>query len=189
MPLQIVTDFIPISSGNTEATTLESVDFVVVHYTADFNANHDASWIRDYFASVHPPEKESSAHYAVDDKRIVACVPENQVAYHTGSRDHNHRSIGAEICVNQGQNGGQAYKNAVGLFGDLCRRYPLAKLVRHCDILPATECPGMFTSDAIAARLGYKTTAAQAWQVFQRDVRIAASAGAVALAQAVRDVR
>jgi len=44
----------------------------------------------------HTEELPTSAHYVIDPKNIVQCLPENVVAYHCG---HNQDSIGIELCI------------------------------------------------------------------------------------------
>jgi len=145
--------------------------------------------VRDWYE--HQRAYKVSAHYVVDDRRIVQCVPEAEIAYHTGKATRepglsvfgsypNNDSLSLEWCVNSDGDGGQTYRNVVGLCGEICSRYAWEpeNLLRHYDITGKT-CPAFFVDDDWARRLGYETGAASAWQRFRRDVAIATRAALV----------
>ena len=177
-------------------TQLSSIRGIVVHWTANFARGADAIANRNYFEYQTDKEADGSAryvssHYIVDDLRIVRCVPDNEVAYHTGGNFNpvlqpiygtrpNSNTLSIEWCVNAGSNGGNTYQNVVALVGELCFRTGLTdkQVLRHYDFT-GKDCPGFFVSDQIAVKLGFTLPpgGAQAlWQQFLRDVRVATRA-------------
>ena len=156
---------------------------LVIHWTANPDKGANAKRNRDYFEN--HPEAKVSAHYVVDDAEIVQCIPENEMAYHAGSkrgykpgvterlsRRPNDCTIGIEICINQDGNFSRALKNAVELAADICRRYGWTKdnLWRHYDIT-GKVCPAFFVDDKTAWAYGFGS-AHQAWERFKADVEI-----------------
>lgn len=156
---------------------------LVIHWTGNPDKGANAKRNRDYFEN-HPKAKVS-AHYVVDDTEIVQCIPEDEMAYHVGSkrgympgvierlsRNPNDCTIGIEICVNQDGNFSRALRNAVELAADICRRYGWGKdrLWRHYDIT-GKNCPAFFVNDKTAWAYGFGS-AHQAWERFKADVEI-----------------
>jgi len=155
---------------------------LVIHWTANTDKGANAKRNRDYFE--HHPQNKVSAHYIVDDKEIVQCIPEDEMAYHVGARRYkpealarlssypNDCTIGIEVCVNPDGNFDRALRNAVELATNICRRYGWSKdqLWRHYDVT-GKVCPAFFVNDgdAWAYRFG---SAHQAWKRFKADVEI-----------------
>lgn len=162
---------------------------IVVHWTANLRPGANAIANRNWFESFRG--YKVSAHYIVDDTRVVLCVPEKEIAYHAGTatkpgalalfgKSPNNHSIGIEWCVNEDSNGGETYRNVVGLCGDLMARYGWGpgNLLRHYDVT-GKICPAFFVDDRWAERMGFAGGAAHAWQQFRRDVTVAARAAEV----------
>jgi N-acetylmuramoyl-L-alanine amidase CwlA len=159
---------------------------LVIHWTADLRTGANARAVRDWYERNRA--YKVSAHYVVDDRSIVQCVPESEVAYHTGKavrqpglsflgRYPNNSALAVEWCVNSDGDGAETYRNVVGLCGAICSSYGWGaeKLFRHYDIT-GKLCPAFFVDDDWARRLGYETGADGAWQRFRRDVTIATRA-------------
>lgn len=89
---------------------------IVSHCTGDPGTT--ARQVRDYF-NTRRPGRESSAHYLVDEREFVRCVPEDEVAYHAGPLA-NGTMISIELCEPRRQ---AAYERYVRLHADICRRY------------------------------------------------------------------
>ena len=80
--------------------------------------------------------KTVSWHYAVDDKLIVQCIPENENAWHAGDGaggTGNRKSLSIEICENPESDLTKATDNAAALTALLMRKYgiPLEHVVQH----------------------------------------------------------
>ncbi|MED4783815.1 N-acetylmuramoyl-L-alanine amidase [Brevibacillus choshinensis] len=152
---------------------------LVIHWTANEGKGADAVANRNYFNN---PTTEASAHYIVDDKQIVRCLPETEMGYHVGAKSYkpealqllsgypNNCTIGIEMCVNADGNFQAMYQKTVELAADILKRYDwgIQNLWRHFDIT-GKICPAFFVSDAFSLRL-FGRTAAEAWEKFKSDV-------------------
>lgn len=128
---------------------------VVVHWTANEAAGANAIANRNYF---NTSVRACSAHYIVDDKTIISCIPDNEVAYHVGADKYtkvgqslregiyspNFFLIGIEMCVNSDGNFNLTRKNTIELISSLFTRnnFSINNLYRHYDIT-GKSCPKM----------------------------------------------
>jgi N-acetylmuramoyl-L-alanine amidase len=94
---------LPINEFSRPGQRLESVQFIVWHWTG--NAGKGVDHTGRYFeilgkqdATDEKPDQYASAHLIIDKRDWLLVVPLNEVAYHAGSRWWNHNSIGIEIC-------------------------------------------------------------------------------------------
>lgn len=153
---------------------------LVIHWTANEGKGANAEANRNYFQTT---TRAASAHYCVDDKGIIRCIPENEMAYHVGASSYNQASlkklnttypnnctIGIEMCVNSDGKFWDMWHNAVLLSAEILKRYGWDEphLYRHYDITGKT-CPAFFVSGYYSAKY-LKTTPALAWQKFKDDV-------------------
>ena len=155
---------------------------VVMHWTANEAKGADAMANRNYFnnGSIGPDYKprQASAHYCVDDKSIIQCIPTNEVAFHCGDRPMgrykkdglnmiigtkltpNYFTIGIEMCVNAGSDWGKTRANSVWLAANEILTNKLTvknNLFRHFDIT-GKLCPKMMLAQAD-------------WEAFKSDVQ------------------
>jgi len=61
---------------------IRRVDCIVLHWVE--NAGSTAEANRRYFESLKDGSRKASAHYIIDYREIVRCIPETEVAYHVG---------------------------------------------------------------------------------------------------------
>ncbi|SDK70177.1 peptidoglycan recognition protein family protein [Natronincola ferrireducens] len=127
-------DYVPVDSPNRPGTSSD-IQWITVHNTA--NPNSTAQNERDYVA--WRPDK-ASFHYAVDDKEAIAIIPEEEIAWHTGTAEGNRTSIGIEICESGDQE--KTYKHAVGFIAKLLndRNWGADRLRTHKS-WSGKECP------------------------------------------------
>lgn len=152
---------------------LKEIKAIIIHWTANKNKGANAIANRNYFQNDHkvasgrlvPP---ASAHFNVDDLRIIQCIPEDEVAFHVGAKWMNFKSdahrlmgtepsknktaidtpnnytIGIEMCVNIDADWQKVYKNTIDLTKYLMDRYniPIENVLRHYDIT-GKDCPKM----------------------------------------------
>lgn len=151
---------------------------LVIHWTANLGKGANARANRNYFNSGVP----ASAHYVVDDKEIIQCIPENEIAYHVGAKNYksaavkilgpypNKTTIGIEWCVNEGNDFWKTYHNVAYLARDILKRYGWTtnNLWRHFDIT-GKDCPRFFVDDALAKKYTGKD-AETAWHEFKGNV-------------------
>lgn len=123
---------------------------IVVHWVG--NASSSAMGNRNYFNSLATSRKTSaSSHYIIGLKgEILRCVPENEVAFHSGSYSMNRKSIGIETCHPDwnGKFAEATYNSLVELCADICRRYALgiSNIIRHYDVT-GKDCPRYYVQN------------------------------------------
>ena len=159
----------------------------MIHWTANTGKGANAQANRNYFENGSPgPDGKprfASAHYIVDDSKIVQCIPGNEVAFHVGDRPKkiympdglkmlegepatprgvshtpNFYTVGAEMCVNADGDWRKTYANTAQLAAHLLLMYGLGidGLYRHFDIT-GKNCPRPFLDD-------------NDWRKFRHDV-------------------
>lgn len=153
---------------NRPGIQLHSVQAIIIHWTANLHPGATADANRRYFnrgsmirsgkrIELHgnKPFRYGSAHYIVDEKEVVQCIPEHEVAYHVGDAASkvkfpvpaNHCTLGIELCVNG--DFVKTLRRAVWLIGDeLMLRHPYAKIGRHYDIT-GKKCPHMYLPSVV----------------------------------------
>jgi len=136
----------------------KSIDLkgVVIHWTANTNKGANAIANRNYFQN--HSNIQASAHYIVDDNYIIRCIPENEVAWHSGGSNYtnlaktkfnskpNNYLIGIEMCVNSDGDWEKTYQNTVILVADILKRnnINIDIIYRHFD-MTGKDCPQMMT--------------------------------------------
>lgn len=101
---------------------------IVVHATDDAERAGSAHAVARYFVN---PDRQGSAHFAVDPVEIVQCVDLAHVAW--GARGANLDGIHVELCGEAGQSAGDWEDEASAaivargarLVGALCRRFSI----------------------------------------------------------------
>ncbi|WP_372996900.1 N-acetylmuramoyl-L-alanine amidase [Lutispora sp.] len=128
---------------------------IVIHWTANTRKGANAVANRNYFNNT---KNSVSAHYIVDDKNIIRCIPDDEFAYHVGAKKYaaaglkikvgnyspNYFLIGIEMCVNSDGDWSKTYQNTVELAAYLLKKYNLNinNMYRHHDIT-GKDCPKM----------------------------------------------
>ena len=143
---------------------------IVVHWVG--NAGSSAIGNRNYFNSLATTHKTSaSSHYIIGlQGEIIRCIPENEVAFHSGSYSMNRKSIGIENCHPDwnGKFSEATYNSLVELCADICRRHGLStnNIIRHYDVT-SKNCPKYYVDNpnewiafknAVANKLGQPIT-------------------------------
>ena len=143
---------------------------IIVHWVG--NANTSAIANRNYFNNLATTHKTSaSSHYIIGlEGEIIRCIPENEVAFHSGSYSMNRKSIGIEDCHPDwsGKFNDKTYNSLVELCADLCKRYNLTvnDIWRHYDVT-GKDCPRYYVQNPaewitfknkVAEKIGDTTT-------------------------------
>lgn len=139
---------------------LEAVRGIVVHYVA--NPNTSAAANRSYFAGL----AQSGATYASSnfiiglEGEVIQCIPADEVAYASNSR--NSDTLSVECCHpdETGKFNDETYSSLVRLCADLCNDFgldPETDIIRHYDIT-GKLCPLYFVENE------------DEWAHFLRDV-------------------
>ena len=129
--IEVKKDFIPAGRLNRPAY-YNPGQFITVHETGNFSKGADAAAHARYLKTVND---KISWHYTVDDKDCYQHLPEEETAFHAGdgAGDGNRKSIGIEICVNEGGELEKAVNNAARLVAKIMvrRKIPLENIVPH----------------------------------------------------------
>lgn len=144
---------------NPEAFALKEVRAIIAHWTANTSRGADAAANRNYF---NLGSRYASAHYCVDDRQAVRCIPEDEVAYHVGAVRYkpigerlrkgyptpNYTTIGFEMCVNSDGDWNKTLRNSIELSAWLLRKHGLTinDLHRHYDVT-GKDCPRMYVPE------------------------------------------
>lgn len=142
-----------LTNHNRPKKKLQKLKGVAIHYTANYSKGANAIANRNYFNTTN---RAASSHYIVDDKAMIRCVPDDEVAYHVGANKYtsigeivrekpyspNFFLIGIEMCVNSDGDFNKMYRNTVDLVVNLLKKYNLTvdNLYRHYDITEK-QCP------------------------------------------------
>ena len=98
---------------------------IIIHYVG--NAGSSAMANRNYFENLQYTHKTyASSHYIVGlNGEIIRCIPDDEVAFHSGSYSENRKSIGIENCHPNvdGKFNEQTYNTLVELCAELCKKY------------------------------------------------------------------
>lgn len=155
------------------AYNIREVRGIVVHWTANTRPGADAAAHRSYF---NQGLRSASAHYVVDSRTVLQCIPDTEVAFHCGDRPEkkyreaglimiakskltpNYFTIGVEMCVNSDGHWPTTYDYTVNLCASLLLRHNLTvrHLFRHFDIT-GKACPRPLLQEAL-------------WQAFKQHV-------------------
>lgn len=146
--LQILEKLLPIKSLRRSGQKLLGVRFLVLHDTGNDSSTADGN-VSYFIRSAN--EMQASAHYFVDDKQIINCIPESEKAWHVRydlerdnkayGDDANDRALSIELCWSSKKtiDNEKAYQNYVDLAADICKRYkldPYKDIVSHAWLDP-----------------------------------------------------
>lgn len=144
--LSIKNDLIAAGTKRRSGTPNLGIKFIVAHDTG--NPESTAQQNVNYYKN-SANDVEASAHYFVDDKQIICCIPEDEKAWHvrkTVGIDKeiygvlaNDCAIAIELCYGDGIDENKAYQNYIELMADICKRYklnPLKHIIGHYKLDP-----------------------------------------------------
>ena len=141
---------------------MKKVKGIVIHYVG--NPGSTAINNRNYFNRLKDQQTTkpiyASSHYIVGlEGEIIACVPEEEVAYHASKANSDH--IGIEVCHPdwKGKFTTVTYEALIGLIMDICKRYnlnPLRDVIRHYDVT-GKDCPRYYVENI------------EAWEQLKQD--------------------
>lgn len=127
---------IPKGRGNRPGHAMKA-EWITVHLTGNKAKTADAANHAEYLA-VNPKSAAApvSWHFTVDDKLAYQHLPTNESGWHAGdssSGPGNRKSIGIEVCENEGINQAKAWLNAAELTAQLMfeQNLPITAVVQH----------------------------------------------------------
>ncbi|MCD3223927.1 N-acetylmuramoyl-L-alanine amidase [Clostridium botulinum] len=127
-----------------------NIKYIVIHDTGNTDKGANAMCHYRYF---NGGNRNASAHYFVDDTRIVQTVEDFNASWHCGDGHNryginNHNSIGVEICINSDGNYNEAVRKTIELVKYLMQKYNISinRVVRHYDASKKC-CPASMSSN------------------------------------------
>lgn len=144
--MKIIKNLVDKSKYAIKCPYLMTATRIVVHETAnDASAENEISYMLSN-------DKETSFHFAVDDKQIVQGIPIERNAWHAGDGNGkgNREGIGIEICYSK--SGGERWKkavdNAARFIAELLkeRGWGIDKVTKHQDY-SGKNCPHRILAD------------------------------------------
>ena len=125
----------------------EKIKYISIHDTGNKRRGADANAHFNFF---NGGDRQSSAHYFVDDKQILRIIKDEHKSWHCGDGKgkyeiRNENSIGIEMCINSDGDFNKTYSNTLKLTKYLMKKYniPLENVVRHYDA-SRKLCPKVF---------------------------------------------
>ena len=141
-PPEITRELLTVNEYSRPGITLDVVDGIVVHYTA--NPGTSAENNRSYFEGLRDSQSTyASSHYIIGiDGEIIQCVPLTEQAY--ASNDRNKDTVSVECCHpdETGEFSKETYDALVHLTAWLMGEYDLDidDVIRHYDV-SGKNCP------------------------------------------------
>lgn len=136
--------FLTINPYSRSGEKQNKIEKIVIHWVG--NAGSSAIANRNYFENLKNTHRTSaSAHYVIGlQGEVIHCIPNDEVAFHSGSYSMNRKSIGIEDCHPDwdGKFNENTYNSLVELCADLCKEYGLTvnDIIRHHDVT-GKACP------------------------------------------------
>lgn len=140
-----------------------TIKYLVIHDTGNDSKGADAMSHYRYF---NGGNRNASAHYFVDDERVVQLVGDSFSAWHVGDGRGrygitNANSLGIEMCINSDGNYAKMYYHTVELAKNIMQKFniPIERVVRHYDA-SRKLCPNHM-----------RKSGWQAWAQFKKDIQ------------------
>lgn len=163
VPDYVERDYLTVNEWSRPGTELAEINGVVIHYVG--NPGTTAEQNRSYFQSLAETGATSASSNLIVglDGEALLCVPLDEVAYCSNSR--NDDTVSIEFCHpdDSGEPDDQTYYTLVRLTAWLCGLYgldPQTDVIRHYDVI-GKECPKYYVDDP------------DAWAQFKSDVDLA----------------
>jgi N-acetylmuramoyl-L-alanine amidase len=161
--MNIVQNLLTINRQSRPGLKLKSIKGVCIHWTANPKASAIAN--RNYFENLKKQTSTyASAHYIIGlNGEIIQCIPDNEVAYHAGSKTYtsecktrlygkpNYYLIGIELCPIdiQGRFNTTTLISCIELVRELLKKYKLTvnDIWTHKEVVGWKDCPRWFVNN------------------------------------------
>ncbi len=151
--MNIEENLLTINPMSRPGTKLDLVNKIVLHYVENHGSTAIAN--RNYFENLKYQERVSvSAHYIIGlEGEIIRVIPEDEVAYHSGNKEVNRKSIGIE-CTRPDSSGKMntcTYDSLVKLLAHISKKYnlnPTKDIIRHYDVT-GKDCPKYYVDNPL----------------------------------------
>lgn len=143
---------------------------IIIHYVG--NAGSSAIANRNYFENLKNTHKTyASSHYIVGlNGEVIRCIPDDEVAFHSGSYSENRKSIGIENCHPNvdGKFNEQTYNTLVELCAELCKKYNIGiNNVKTHNMITGKNCPKYYVEHK------------EAWEQLKQDINNKINGGTI----------
>lgn len=143
---------------------------IIIHYVG--NAGSSAIANRNYFENLKNTHKTyASSHYIVGlNGEVIRCIPDDEVAFHSGSYSENRKSIGIENCHPNvdGKFNEQTYNALVELCAELCKKYNIGiNNVKTHNMITGKNCPKYYVEHK------------EAWEQLKQDINNKINGGTI----------
>jgi len=115
-------------------------DVITIHYTGPL-PNQTPAQVRKYWID---SKGEPSAHYIIKDDECLQCWENDKVAWHTGTKQGNHSSIGIEVIPKNKE--GEFSDKSIETLKELIATLPKLPIVRHYD-WSGKKCPAYYVDN------------------------------------------
>jgi N-acetylmuramoyl-L-alanine amidase CwlA len=122
----------PAGLSNNPNRPLQSVDYITIHNTGNYNPTADARRHAEYQLG-GSGGRTASWHYTADACNVWQSFEDTRECWHTGTARGNASSLGVERCVNDRDSFQAACENAAILTAEMLARYHLEsdRVVQH----------------------------------------------------------
>ncbi|MEG3973529.1 N-acetylmuramoyl-L-alanine amidase [Microcoleus sp. herbarium8] len=161
--LNLEIDLIPESNSNRPGIRI-TPEYITIHNTDNTSRGAGALAHGQYMKGEDAQTRRVSWHYTVDDNLCIKHLPINEKGWHAATQEGNNKSIGIEICMNEGIDQNAANQRAATLTAILIYdlNLPLDNVVTHHH-WSGKNCPRLLLDDG---KPGEK------WQNFLEDVNL-----------------
>lgn len=148
--MEIIEKLLKINPFSRSGEKQNKIEYIIIHWVG--NANTSAIANRNYFENLSKTQLTyASSQYIIGlEGEIIKCVPDDEVAFHSGSYSMNRKSIGIEVCHPdwEGKFNEKTYNNLIELCIELCRKYNINanNIKRHYDIT-GKNCPRYYVQN------------------------------------------
>lgn len=144
LPACVTKDLLTVNEWSRPGDPLKQVKGIVLHYVGNPGTSAQAN--RNYFESLSSGTEGTyaSSHFIVGlEGEVIQCVPLDEIAYASNTR--NGDTVSIEVCHpdETGEYSPAAYRQAVELTAWLCRAFrldPEEDVIRHYDVT-GKRCP------------------------------------------------
>lgn len=159
--MDIIEMLLTINPYSRSGEKQNKLEYLVLHWVG--NAGSSAVANRNYFENLRYTHKTyASSQYIVGlEGEKMHCIPDDEVAFHSGSYSMNRKSIGIEVCHPDwdGKFNEKTYDSLVELCAELCKKYeiPINNVIRHYDVT-GKNCPKYYVEHE------------EAWEQLKQDI-------------------
>ena len=159
--MDIIEMLLTINPYSRSGEKQNKLEYLVLHWVG--NAGSSAVANRNYFENLrHTHKTYASSQYIVGlEGEKIHCIPDDEVAFHSGSYSMNRKSIGIEVCHPDwdGKFNEKTYDSLVELCAELCKKYeiPINNVIRHYDVT-GKNCPKYYVEHE------------EAWEQLKQDI-------------------